>query len=245
MFEYIISICFHFFDLQYVTFAQLFKGYTTTSFLNAIRYLCPPFWKENPARTVIWNTRTVQHLSMLKVIVGLPLFCSPVPYIERDRESDFKFNATPLWRHTAWLPAVCSTGWNFGPITRKGMVKVARGWRRAYFFWNFAFWVWFSREYTSINLKLRSGHANFVQSPQISNPQILGLIPLSQVRKFLGVQVLKSQFCKFLWCSHLLIANLQIFHHRTSSMKFLFSNVCYTLSAISWQNQQKFGRRLF
>ncbi len=83
------------FDLQYVTFAQLFKGYTTTSFLNAIRCLCPPFGK-NTLQEQLFETHAQYSTSMLKVIVGSPLFCSPVPYIERDRETGFKFNATPL-----------------------------------------------------------------------------------------------------------------------------------------------------
>ncbi len=44
------------------------------------------------------------------------------------------------------------------------------------------------------------GQANFFLSPQIANSQILWLNPLSQIRKFLGVPVRKSQ-----------IANPQIF----------------------------------
>jgi hypothetical protein len=35
------------------------------------------------------------------------------------------------------------------------------------------------------------------ESPQIANPQILGLIPLSQIRNILGVPVRKLQIRKF------------------------------------------------
>ncbi len=47
----------------------------------------------------------------------------------------------------------------------------------------------------------KGGQANFFVSPQIANPQILELIPQSQVRKFLRCvmvhksQIRKSQIC--------------------------------------------------
>ncbi len=42
------------------------------------------------------------------------------------------------------------------------------------------------------------GKLTFVKSPQIANPKILGLIPLSQIRKFL-------------WCASPEVVNPQIF----------------------------------
>ncbi len=45
----------------------------------------------------------------------------------------------------------------------------------------------------------RGGQANFFKRPQIANPQILGLIPQPQIRKFQGIPVRKSQIRKFLF----------------------------------------------
>ncbi len=46
--------------------------------------------------------------------------------------------------------------------------------------------------------KTKGGHANFVGSPQIANPQILGLISQSQTRIFLrcaSPQIVNPQIC--------------------------------------------------
>jgi hypothetical protein len=55
----------------------------------------------------------------------------------------------------------------------------------------------FKREYRTYVLT-KGGNANFFVGPQIANPQILGLIPQSQIRKFLrcaSPQIANPQIC--------------------------------------------------
>jgi hypothetical protein len=61
-------------------------------------------------------------------------------------------------------------------------------------------------------LTVKGGHAKLFYIPQIVYVWILGFILLSQIRKYLR-------------CVSLLIANLQIFHHRTKEVEtHLFKN---------------------
>jgi hypothetical protein len=91
---------------------------------------------------------------------------------------------------------------------------------------------------THAQTKPNGGHSNL--SPQIVNPQILGIIWLSQIRKFPRCASPQSQIRNFLlWlirnfflCSSLLIA---IFHLRAARMKFqgwfyLADIACYKLT---------------
>jgi hypothetical protein len=102
---------------------------------------------------------------------------------------------------------------------------------------------------------MQKGHAYLFKSypnHKSANPHILGLIPLSQICKslrcfrrqvpnstlFIFWLSRKSPICKFLWCSSPLIANLQIFHHRSMSVtplmeKHRCQNLCRKCSLIS------------
>jgi len=51
----------------------------------------------------------------------------------------------------------------------------------------------------------QNGRANFFVSPQLAYPQILGLIPQSQIRKFLrcaSPQIAKPQICNVQFANH-------------------------------------------
>jgi hypothetical protein len=81
------------------------------------------------------------------------------------------------------------------------------------------------------------GMLTFFKSLQIANQQILGLIPLSQICKFLGYanpQITNAQFLygksanrKFICCSSPLTANLQPLHHRTPSFSKVQFDPCW------------------
>ncbi len=76
------------------------------------------------------------------------------------------------------------------------MIKVARGWRRADFSWNFAFWVLFTWIYFD-QFKFQSEPCETCLSPQIANPQISWWAGLQIPQLFWLIR--KLQICQTLF----------------------------------------------